>query len=187
VSRRSDETGAPKRPGGGRGRARGAGVVAGAGGDGAAAGSGGADGEVGPPDAPASTPPEEPEPAPAVPPPRPEPVRGPLAARGDDEELRRKRDEVRFADYFAILELDPDGPLPEGAVDLAWQRLVQRFDPARHVGRSTPDVEEALAEIRDGLADAREVLGDRLLRERYRRSIRGERGGPSGGAGGALS
>ena len=104
-----------------------------------------------------------------------------LVQRGDDEAVRRKLDEVRFADYFAILGLDPDGPLVDGAVDASWQQLVRRFDPTRFAGRLTPELEEALAEIRDGLADAREVIADRVLRERYRRAVRAERASSSGG------
>lgn len=95
-----------------------------------------------------------------------------LVLAGDDEVVRAKLAEVRYADYFAVLDLDPDGPLLDGAVEASYERMCRRFDPARYVGRAALDLEDVLAEIRAGLDDAREVLADRLLRERYRRAIR---------------
>lgn len=95
-----------------------------------------------------------------------------LAPLSDEQAVGRKLSEVRTADYFTILELDADGAIPQGAVGASYERLCRRFDPNRFVGRAGPELEEQLMEIRGGLDDAREVLSDRLLRERYRRGIR---------------
>lgn len=95
-----------------------------------------------------------------------------LAPVGPAEQILKKLHQVRFADYFTILELDPAAPLPAGAVGSHYEDLRRRFDPRAYEDRVAPEVGAHLTEILAGLEDARVVLSDRTLRERYRQAIR---------------
>lgn len=96
-----------------------------------------------------------------------------LAPRGDLPALRRKLEDVRFADYFTILDFELDDALPADALDARYRSLRRRFDASRFVGHMGDEaVVTELEELRRGLEDAYEVLSDPVLRERYRKAIR---------------
>jgi len=103
---------------------------------------------------------------------------GALAARfrgGDPREpgmraidlarLRDKLDQVRRADYFAILGVARDGTPYE--VREAAGRLLAEFDPVRFRDQREPGLREKLEEIRRVVAEARDVLSDEALRAEY--------------------
>ncbi len=94
-----------------------------------------------------------------------------LSAQDAEALLARKLEEVRFCDYFTILELRPDEPLPEGAAQGRYRSIVARFDGLRGPPARGEDSLERLAEVLSGLEEAREVLADKDLRERYRASL----------------
>jgi preprotein translocase subunit Sec63 len=79
--------------------------------------------------------------------------------------LRDKLDQVRRADYFAILGVPRDGTPYE--VREAAERLLAEFDPGRFHGVSDPGLRERLEEVRRVVAEARNVLSDEALRSEY--------------------
>ena len=79
--------------------------------------------------------------------------------------LRDKLDQVRRADYFAILGLGRDGTPYE--VREAADRLLGEFDPGRFHGLREPGLKEKLEEVRRVVAEARDVLSDEVLRAEY--------------------
>jgi len=79
--------------------------------------------------------------------------------------VREKLDQVRRADYFAILGL-PRHSTPYEIREAA-DRLAAEFDPARYTGSPEPGLAERLREILDVVAEAREVLSDDTLRGEY--------------------
>jgi len=93
------------------------------------------------------------------------------AADALSQQVTAKLQAVRCADYFAILELDPAGPVTDGAVTAHYDRLRRAFDPVRYEGRLPAAVGEGLHEIQVVLAEAHEVLSDPVLRERYRHAV----------------
>ncbi len=105
---------------------------------------------------------------PALPSPAPG---GALALAGDLTGLREKLDEVRFADYFTILGFRLDETLPASAVERQHRALRQRFEPSRFLAVADRALESQLDELHRGLDEAREVLSDPQLRERYRQAI----------------
>jgi len=86
-------------------------------------------------------------------------------------DLVAKLAQVRFADYFQILEVEPSGSIYQ-ARD-AEQRLARRFSPRGWSGRLMPEELDMLDEIARGLADAALVLTDPDLRARYERGLGG--------------
>jgi hypothetical protein len=84
-------------------------------------------------------------------------------------ELSAKLSQVRLADYFALLEVEPDAStwiIREG-----HERLARRFSARGWPHRLSPVELEALDEVGRGLADAVLVLGDDDLRARYQRAL----------------
>ena len=79
--------------------------------------------------------------------------------------LRDKLDQVRRADYFAILGVGRDGTPYE--IREAAERLLGEFDPGRFHGVREPGLQESLEEVRRVVAEAREVLSDEVLRSEY--------------------
>jgi hypothetical protein len=83
--------------------------------------------------------------------------------------VRDKLDQVRRADYFAVLGV---GRLctPHEVRD-AYERLRAEFDPRRFQGVREDGLEERLEEIQRVVADARDVLADDRLRAEYLRGL----------------
>lgn len=79
--------------------------------------------------------------------------------------VREKLDQVRRADYFAILGLSRHATPYE--VREAAERLEAEFDPGRYAAYREPGLREQLEEIRGVLGEAREVLCDDELRAEY--------------------
>ncbi|HSN15402.1 MAG TPA: DUF4388 domain-containing protein, partial [Anaeromyxobacteraceae bacterium] len=79
--------------------------------------------------------------------------------------VRDKLDQVRRADYFAILGV-ARSCTPHEVRDAA-DRLLADFDPRRYAGHGDDDLVARVEEIRRVLLDAREVLADDELREAY--------------------
>ncbi len=79
--------------------------------------------------------------------------------------VREKLDQVRRADYFAILGLARQCTPYE--IREAAERLGGEFDSARFTGVEEPGLAEKLAEIRQVVAEALEVLSDDALRGEY--------------------
>jgi curved DNA-binding protein CbpA len=84
-------------------------------------------------------------------------------------ELTAKLSQVRFADYFALLEVEPDAST--WVIREGHDRLARRFSARGWPHRLSPAELEALDEVGRGLADAFLVLGDDELRARYQRSL----------------
>ena len=82
--------------------------------------------------------------------------------------LARKLDHVRFRDYFTVLDFDVTDPVSERGVDERYRALLARFDELRFARAADRQTEIQLAEVLSGLAEAREVLADAALCERYR-------------------
>jgi preprotein translocase subunit Sec63 len=88
------------------------------------------------------------------------------AAQGIDlARVREKLDQVRRADYFAILGLSRHATPYE--VREAAARLAAEFDPGRYAAYREPGLREQLDEILGVVAEAREVLSDDELRAEY--------------------
>jgi CheY-like chemotaxis protein len=79
--------------------------------------------------------------------------------------VRDKLDQVRRADYFAILGVSR-GCTPHDARDAA-DRLLAEFDPRRFASYRDEDLTARVEEIRQVLQDARAVLSEDALREAY--------------------
>jgi hypothetical protein len=84
-------------------------------------------------------------------------------------ELAAKLTQVRLADYFTLLEVEPDAST--WVVREAHERLARRFSARGWPHRLSPLELEALDEVGRGLADALLVLGDDELRGRYQRAL----------------
>jgi hypothetical protein len=83
--------------------------------------------------------------------------------------LRDKLDQVRRADYFAILGV---GRLcTPHEVREAFERLRAEFDPGRFQAVREEGLDVRLDEIRRVVADARDVLADDRLRDEYLRGL----------------
>ncbi len=83
--------------------------------------------------------------------------------------VREKLDQVRRADYFAILGV---GRLcTPHEVREAARRLEAEFDPRRYDGVREDGLEERLREILGVVTDAREILVDDRLRDEYLRGL----------------
>jgi hypothetical protein len=87
------------------------------------------------------------------------------AAAIDLARVREKLDQVRRADYFAILGVGRHCTPHE--VREAADRLATEFQPARFTAVREDGLPGRLEEIRRVLTDAREVLADDALREEY--------------------
>jgi CheY-like chemotaxis protein len=79
--------------------------------------------------------------------------------------VRDKLDQVRRADYFAILGV-ARSCTPHDVREAA-DRLLADFDPRRFAGHADDELVAKVEEIRRVLLDAREVLADDELREAY--------------------
>jgi hypothetical protein len=79
--------------------------------------------------------------------------------------VREKLDQVRRADYFAILGLSRHCSPYE--VREAADRLSTEFQPIRFSAHREPGLARKLEEILDVLAEAREILSDDALRAEY--------------------
>ncbi len=84
-------------------------------------------------------------------------------------ELAAKLTQVRLADYFTLLEVEPDAST--WVIREAHERLARRFSARGWPHRLSPVELEALDEVGRGLADAQLVLGDDELRGRYQRAL----------------
>jgi hypothetical protein len=83
--------------------------------------------------------------------------------------VRDKHDQVRRADYYAVLGV---GRLcTPHEVREAYERLRAEFDPHRYQGVREDGLEERLEEIQRVVADARDVLADDRLRSEYLRGL----------------
>jgi hypothetical protein len=99
---------------------------------------------------------------------------GPRAEAIDLGRVREKHDQVRRADYFAILGV---GRLcTPHEVREAAERLLAELDPARFLELREDGRAERLEEIRRVVGDAREVLADDRLRGEYLRGLGGGEG-----------
>lgn len=83
----------------------------------------------------------------------------------DVARVREKLDQVRRADYFAILGLSRHCTPYE--VREAADRLAAEFDPGRYAGYREPGLREQLDEIGSVLSQAREILSEDGLRAEY--------------------
>ena len=91
------------------------------------------------------------------------------AAAIDLARVREKLDQVRRADYFAVLGV---GRLcTPHEVREAADRLAAEFDPVRYASVREEGLPVALAEILQVLRDARDVLADDRLRQEYLRGL----------------
>ncbi len=91
------------------------------------------------------------------------------AAAIDLARVRDKLDQVRRADYFAVLGV---GRLcTPHEVREAFERLRLEFDPRRFQGVREDGLEGRLEEIQRVVADARDVLADDRLRAEYLRGL----------------
>ena len=88
--------------------------------------------------------------------------------------LREKLDQVRRADYFAILGLSRRCTPHE--IREAADRLAAEFDPGRFEGLPDPELSGMAGEIRRVVAEAREVLSAEDLRREYLAGLGGEDG-----------
>jgi CheY-like chemotaxis protein len=79
--------------------------------------------------------------------------------------VREKLDQVRRADYFAILGLSRHATPYE--VREAAERLAAEFDPGRYAAYREPGLRQQLDEILGVLSEAREILSDDELRAEY--------------------
>lgn len=79
--------------------------------------------------------------------------------------VREKLDQVRRADYFAILGLSRHCTPYE--VREAADRLAAEFDPGRYAAYREPGLREHLDEIGSVLSQAREILSEDRLRAEY--------------------
>lgn len=79
--------------------------------------------------------------------------------------VREKLDQVRRADYFAILGLSRHSTPYE--VREAADRLAAEFDPGRYAAYREPGLRDQLDEILGVLSEAREVLSEDELRAEY--------------------
>ena len=79
--------------------------------------------------------------------------------------VREKLDQVRRADYFAILGLSRHATAYE--VREAAERLAAEFDPGRYAAYREPGLRDQLEEILGVLAEAREILSAEELRAEY--------------------
>ncbi len=102
----------------------------------------------------------------------------PEAARAQDPGLERpelhpelaaRLTQVRLADYFTLLEVEPEAST--WVIREAHERLARRFSARGWPHRLSPLELEALDEVGRGLADALLVLGDDDLRVRYQRAL----------------
>ena len=87
----------------------------------------------------------------------------------DIARLRDKLDQVRRADYFAILGVGRDGSPYE--VREAAERLLSEFELARFRDQREPGLRDKLEEVRRVVAEARDVLADETLRAEYLAAI----------------
>jgi hypothetical protein len=86
--------------------------------------------------------------------------------------VRDKLDQVRRADYFAILGV---GRLcTPHEVRQAAERLSSEFDPRRYRDVKEDGLDDRLEEILRVVDDAREILADDRLREEYLRGLGGQ-------------
>jgi CheY-like chemotaxis protein len=97
-------------------------------------------------------------------------IRAGAAARAADPEvdlarLQEKLEQVRRADYFTILGLSRTATPYE--IRASAQRLLAELDPDRWAGVGEPGVPERLAEVRQVVDEARQVLTDDELRAAY--------------------
>jgi len=84
-------------------------------------------------------------------------------------ELRRKLDQARHADYFALLDVSRDAPVE--VIAAAYSALRERFEPSRAPANSNDRrAREELAEVLD---DAWHVLGNARRRRLYREALTG--------------
>jgi len=77
----------------------------------------------------------------------------------------RKLEEVRHADYFAILEVEPTSNRP--TIQRAYRRLKRQFERDRLADTLLNERTEAVDEIHEALDDALAVLSDDGLRSAY--------------------
>lgn len=84
--------------------------------------------------------------------------------------VQEKLDQVRRADYFTILGLARRCTPYE--IREAAERLSNEFDAQRFTGVSEPGLADKLAEIRQVVAEAQEVLSDDILRREYLAALR---------------
>jgi CheY-like chemotaxis protein len=90
----------------------------------------------------------------------------PAADAGVDlARLQEKLEQVRRADYFTILGLSRTATPYE--IRASAQRLLADLDPDRWAGVSDPGLPERLAEVRQVVDEARQVLADDELRAAY--------------------
>ncbi len=95
--------------------------------------------------------------------------RGGAVAAIDLARVKDKLEQVRRADYFAVLGV---GRLcTPHEVREAAERLLAEFDPRRFAGVPDEGLPARLSEIVQVLQDAREVLADDRLREEYLRGL----------------
>jgi hypothetical protein len=92
-----------------------------------------------------------------------------VSAAIDLARVKEKLEQVRRADYFTILGLGRVCTPHE--VREAAERLLAEFDPRRHAGGGEAGLPARLAEIRQVVADARDVLADDALRAEYVRGL----------------
>jgi CheY-like chemotaxis protein len=92
-----------------------------------------------------------------------------IATAIDLARVREKLDQVRRADYFAILGVGRHCT-PHEVRDAA-ERLISEFDPARFPALQEDGLPGRFDEIRRVVADAREVLVDEAVREEYVRGL----------------
>ncbi len=87
---------------------------------------------------------------------------------GPDVDVRRlksKFEEIREADYFAVLGLPRSAGSNE--VQQAFQVLSAEFNPLKFAGHPDPSLQSQAQEIRDLLAEAAQTLQDDRLRAAY--------------------
>ncbi len=93
------------------------------------------------------------------------PGKGQQSETIDLARVREKLDQVRRADYFAILGLSRHCTPYE--VREAADRLAAEFDPGRYAAYREPGLREHLDEIGSVLSQAREILSEDRLRAEY--------------------
>ncbi|MBW2702175.1 MAG: hypothetical protein JRF33_15260, partial [Deltaproteobacteria bacterium] len=92
-----------------------------------------------------------------------------------DLDLRRRRlvarfDQINQASYFGFLGVEEDATAFE--ITAAHERLHREFHPANYNHPALKDLDSKLALVRRALDEARDVLGDELLRLGYRDSLK---------------
>ena len=93
-----------------------------------------------------------------------------LEARIDLTRVAEKYEQVRSANYFEVLGVNASATAYE--IEQSYERLAREFQPARFRELRRPELLGQLDEIQRLLAEARDILVDEGLREKYRLHVR---------------